>query len=63
MVKFPLSFATFTEVFDVDSDQKFTQVGLLCNLSKNPKFKHGTSKYIFILRGLLFQLYNKNCYQ
>ena len=42
MVKFPLSFAAFTEVLiDVYIDQKFTQVGKLCNRGKNPKCKHG----------------------
>ena len=42
MVKFPLSFAAFTEVLiDVYIDQKFTQVSKLFYRGKNPKCKHG----------------------
>ena len=44
MVKFPSSFAAFTEVLiDVYIDQKFTSVSKLFYRGKNPKCKHSIS--------------------
>ena len=48
MVKFPLSFAAFTEVLiDVYIDQKFTSVSKLFYRDKNPKCKQGISWALF----------------
>ena len=49
MVKFPLSFAAFTEVLiDIYMDQKFTEVSRLFYRGKNPK--HGIISNKIILK-------------